>query len=127
DEAIGFNLGMLVAVTDNLDWGITYHSQRDFTLNGNTRVSGLAGPVGFLNGSYDASLDITLPESVDTSLTYKLNQWTFSAGVTWTRWSRLDDITVHNQGVPAVPPSPALQQLRSGIKTPREELNWEDT
>lgn len=28
DDAYGYNLGVLVAITDNLDWGVTYHSRQ---------------------------------------------------------------------------------------------------
>lgn len=127
DESIGFNLGVLVAITDNLDWGITYHSKLDFELSGETEVSGMAGPgpIGSLNGTYDGRLSITMPESVDTSLTYRMDQWTFFAGVTWTRWSRLEGITIHNDGVPQLPG--LLGGISDAIATSKSALNWEDT
>src|SRR5699024_1849318 len=90
DEAFGFNLGLLVALNDNLDWGITYHSKLKFKLDGHIDISN-SPPASMVlaNGRYNANLTIIMPESVDTSLTYHLNQWTLSAGATWTRWSRL--------------------------------------
>src|SRR5699024_5873732 len=97
DMALGYNVGVLVALTDNLDWGITYHSKLDFNLSGNVEVANRPPvPPTVLpipaNGSYGANLGITMPESVDTSLTYRLNQWTLSAGATWTRWSQLQSL-----------------------------------
>lgn len=130
DEAIGFNLGLLVAITDNLDWGITYHSRMDFKLTGDTEVAGIvtrSPRVNRLNGTYDASLDLMMPESVNTSLTYEAGDWTLFAGATWTRWSRLKGITVHTDGLPGVPPVPKLQLLRKSIATAHEELEWEDS
>jgi long-chain fatty acid transport protein len=43
-------------------------------------------------------LKIKTPESVDFSVTHELDdQWTLYAGSTWTRWSRLKDITVRTK------------------------------
>lgn len=76
-------------------------------------------PLPGLDGHYDASLAITMPESVDTSFTYRLEQWTLYAGTTWTRWSRLESINVHNEGL--------LPPYQGQFGTVSEELNWEDT
>jgi len=114
DVGYGFNAGVLVDVTNQLAWGLTYHSKVDYTLEGRTRVSGFPGATG-LNGNYDASLDFTTPESVDTSFTYQLNGfWTLYAGATWTRWSQLQQITVENSGAPAL------------FGTINENIKWKD-
>ena len=61
------------------------------------------------------------PESVDFSVTHDLNaDWTLYAGSTWTRWSRLKDITVNNKGVPALlgarrAPSAPSPRNRTGV------------
>ncbi|MEH6492710.1 OmpP1/FadL family transporter [Halopseudomonas sp.] len=123
DVGYGFNAGVLVDVTDALAWGLTYHSKVDYKLEGRTRVTNapvipIPG-VPSLNGNYDASLDFTSPESVDTSVTYQLNDlWTLYAGATWTRWSQLQEITVENSGVPAL--------YASQLGTVTEELKWKD-
>ncbi|HFF2263889.1 TPA: OmpP1/FadL family transporter [Pseudomonas aeruginosa] len=91
DIAYGFNLGVLWDVTDQLALGLTYHSKVEYELEGHTKVAN--SPAGMLDGRFDTSLDITTPESIDASLTYRLNErWTTYAGITWTRWSRLDKI-----------------------------------
>ena len=127
DIAYGFNLGALVAITDTLDWGLTYHSKVDYTLEGDTTVSGGTGALGpipgmtpGLNGEYDAKLDITMPESVDTSFSYQAtDELALYAGATWTRWSRLEGIEVENSGV--------FPLYSAQFDTVSEELNWEDT
>lgn len=133
DVAYGYNLGVLVAVSDRLDWGLTYHSKVDYSLEGNTTVRGGNGTLGpiapnpaiptglpGLNGKYDAELDITMPESVDTSFSYQAtDEVTLYAGATWTRWSRLEGIDVENSGINAA--------YASDFGTVSEELNWEDT
>ncbi|MFJ4158084.1 OmpP1/FadL family transporter [Pseudomonas sp. NPDC089752] len=119
DTAVGYNIGILVQATDSTRVGLTYHSMVDYKLEGKTRVSTpLIGPY---NGSkFDASLKIKTPESVDLSVTHELDdQWTLYAGSTWTRWSRLEAITVEND-VPAPLAGSAFQTIS-------EEQNWHDT
>jgi len=123
DTAIGFNAGVLVDVTERLAWGLTYHSKVDYTLEGRTKVSGLDVPLlAAANGEYDATLDFTTPESVDTSVTFELDErWTLYAGATFTRWSRLQEIVVENEGTPTLP------LLGNRFATVSEELKWHDT
>ena len=46
-----------------------------------------------LNDDGDASLDITLPETIDFSVTHQLDdRWTLMAGATYIRWSRFDQL-----------------------------------
>jgi long-chain fatty acid transport protein len=122
DTALGYNVGILVQATDSTRVGLTYHSKVKYKLEGDTKVNyNLLGAVGQNpNQKYDASLDITTPESVDFSVTHQLDdRWTLYAGSTWTRWSRLKEITVENKGVPAL--------LNGQFGTITEEQNWHDT
>jgi len=122
DSAFGFNAGIMVDLTDDTTWGLTYHSKVTYKLKGDTKVKGGNGPIlGLANGKYDADLSITLPESVDTSITHRLNdQWTLHAGATWTRWSRLDTLEVKNSGI-------QNPQIAGQLGTVSEELDWHDT
>jgi len=120
DTALGYNIGVMVDLAEDTTWGLTYHSKVDYHLDGHTKVKNAPGALG-LNGSYDAKLDITLPESVDTSFTHKFDdKWTGYIGAVWTRWSRLEKIEVNNSGVP-----PLGQAL--GFNTIGEDLKWDDT
>ncbi|AOE61711.1 outer membrane protein transport protein [Pseudomonas corrugata] len=124
DIGYGYNIGLLVQATDTTRVGLTYHSKVKYKLDGHTEVTPGAGtPAGFLSsGRYDASLDITTPETVDFSVTQQINDaWTVYAGSTWTRWSRLKDITVNND----VTGGGALNPTLFGTIT--EEQNWHDT
>jgi len=122
DTAIGFNAGVMVQATDSTRLGLTYHSKVSYKLDGKTKIEGSGfGP--FNGQKYDASLDLDTPESVDFSVTHQLDEnWTLYAGSTWTRWSRLKDITVNNSGVP-----PQLGGANGAIGTIVEEQNWHDT
>ncbi|RON06314.1 OmpP1/FadL family transporter [Pseudomonas brassicacearum] len=127
DTALGYNFGVLVQATDTTRVGLTYHSKVKYKLEGHTDITaGANAPSAFLQSNrYDASLKIETPESVDFSVTQQLTDaWTVYAGSTWTRWSRLKDITVNNEGVTAAQGgvlSPAL------FGTITEEQNWHNT
>ncbi|MDY0248899.1 MAG: TonB-dependent receptor [Pseudomonas sp.] len=114
DTALGYNVGLMVDLSEKTTWGITYHSKVDYTLKGRTKVYNAPFPI---NGEYKTTLDFTTPESVDTSITHKLDdQWTLHGGLTWTRWSRLQSIEAKNQGVPD-----------ARFSSLKEELNWHNT
>ena len=128
DTAIGFNAGLLVQATDTTRVGLTYHSKVKYKLEGHTEVTkGTNVPSGVLNnGRYDASLKIDTPESWDLSVTQDMSDaWKLYAGATWTRWSRLKDITVNNEGVSAATGSGVLAPQIVG--TIKEDQNWHDT
>ncbi|EPL14933.1 OmpP1/FadL family transporter [Pseudomonas sp. CF161] len=127
DIGYGYNIGVLVQATDTTRVGLTYHSKVDYKLEGHTTVSPGAGtPTPVMKGArYDASLKIQTPESLDLSVTQELNDaWTLYAGTTWTRWSRLKDITVNNEGVTVAAGGGAAPGAFTTIK---EDQNWHDT
>lgn len=119
DTALGYNIGVLFEVTRQTRFGLTYHSKVDYRLKGDTTVSG-PGFIATSAGTYDASLDLITPESVDFSVTHELNaDWTLYAGSTWTRWSRLEEIRANNKGVDGL--------LAGRISSISEPQNWHDT
>lgn len=125
DTALGFNIGVLVQATDTTRVGLTYHSKVSYKLDGHTEVSAPAATSPLLaTGRYDASLKIDTPESYDLSVTQDLTDaWKLYGGATWTRWSRLKDITVNNKGVTAAGGGAAPLI----VGTISEEQNWHDT
>ncbi|NVZ50962.1 outer membrane protein transport protein [Pseudomonas sp. B6002] len=127
DTALGFNAGILVQATDTTRVGLTYHSKVKYKLEGHTEVTPAANvPAGYLKpGRYDASLKVDTPESWDASVTQDMNDaWKLYAGATWTRWSRLKDITVNNEGVTAAGGGALAPSIVSKIQEPQ---NWHDT
>jgi opacity protein-like surface antigen len=114
-KAFGF-----VTHDDLSAYGLTDHSKVDYRLKGDTTVSGPGFVFGSSAGSYDASLELTTPESVDLSVTHELNaDWTLYAGSTWTRWSRLEEIRADNKGVGGL--------LGGALTSISEPQNWHDT
>ncbi|MGY2170653.1 OmpP1/FadL family transporter [Pseudomonas gingeri] len=127
DVGYGYNIGVLVQATDTTRVGLTYHSKVNYKLEGHTTVTPGAGtPSPVLKPNrYDASLKIETPESYDLSVTQDLSDaWKLYAGTTWTRWSRLKDITVNNEGVTVAAGGAAAPTSFTSIK---EEQNWHDT
>ena len=121
DTALGYNLGLMVDLSEQTTWGITYHSKVDYTLKGHTKIRNIPNlPIPELqgaNGKHKATLAFTTPESVDTSISHKLDdQWTLHGGLTWTRWSRLESIKAKNKGVQA-----------TRFRTIEEDLKWHNT
>ena len=127
DTALGFNVGVLVQATDTTRLGLTYHSKVSYKLEGHTNVTaGANTPTALMKSNrYDAKLSIDTPESWDLSVTQDLSDaWKVYAGSTWTRWSRLKDITINNDGVSPGASGAVGSQLFGTIK---EEQNWHDT
>ncbi|MGF6092350.1 outer membrane protein transport protein [Pseudomonas sp. 18173] len=120
DTALGYNVGVLFDLSDATRWGINYHSKVDYELKGHTEVSGSPSVVP-LDGKYDNKIDITMPESVDTSITHHFNsRWTGYLGTTWKRWSRIKKVEAVNSAL-----SPLGQA--AGLGSVTEEMNWHDT
>ncbi|VVP86696.1 Putative outer membrane protein [Pseudomonas fluorescens] len=121
DSALGFNAGVLVQATDQTRLGLTYHSKVSYHLDAKTKVTdGIFSVLGVSGRSYDASLDVDTPESVDVSVTHQFNNdWTLYVGSTWTRWSRFKELTIENSGLPPL--------LSGQLGTISEEQNWHDT
>jgi long-chain fatty acid transport protein len=116
DTAVGYNIGALYEFTPSTRAGIAYHSKVKYRLKGDTKMT----IAGLVDNKYDGSLRLETPESVDFSVTHELNdKWTIYAGSTWTRWSRLQEIRVENEGVPA--------PLSGMLSTIVEPQNWHDT
>lgn len=77
DTALGYNLGLMVDLSEQTTWGITYHSKVDYTLKGHTKIRNIPNlPIPEFqgaNGKHKATLAFTTPESVDTSISHKLD------------------------------------------------------
>nr|WP_314876218.1 outer membrane protein transport protein [uncultured Pseudomonas sp.] len=125
DVAVGYNIGVMVQATDRTRLGLTYHSMVDYKLEGKTKVGYSVPRLGInIEDKFDATLKIKTPESVDFSVTHELDdQWTLFAGSTWTRWSRLEAITVNNE----LPAGLAANPIGGAFGTISEEQHWHDT
>ncbi|MDW5376259.1 outer membrane protein transport protein [Halomonas sp. HP20-15] len=100
DEAFGFTFGMMYKPVESTTLGVTYRSDVDYELEGDAEINNVypgAGPGTLPNASYDAGLDITLPETIDFSVTHDLNdRWTVMAGAALVKWSSFDRLVIEN-------------------------------
>lgn len=116
DTAVNFNAGVLWSLDEATRLGLTYHSQTDYTLSGTTTVTNLPTVIPGGNGSYPGSLEISMPDSFDLSLTHKMSQdTTVHATAMLTRWGVIKELVIHNSGAPAA------------LATVIEELEWHDS
>jgi long-chain fatty acid transport protein len=92
-------MGILLEPSDSTRLGIAYRSKVNLTIEGDAKVSGLPAPLNVQNGTNNAKLDLSLPDSLSLSGLHQLNpRWTIMADVTWTKWSNLNELDVKIQG-----------------------------
>jgi long-chain fatty acid transport protein len=90
DSSWGYNLGALWQLPGEARAGLAFRSKISYRLEGNARFS--AGG-GALDSGVRAGL--TVPESLAANVFIPLGRkWDCSADATWTRWSRLQQLTV---------------------------------
>jgi long-chain fatty acid transport protein len=119
DWGYGYNLGAMFQATAATRIGLSYRSKVDYSLQGDAKNSAIK--VGNFEavkaGKYDASLDISTPESVELSVTHQFDsQWTGYAGAVWTRWSTFQEVVIESPSNPV-----------GSFSEVTEEQNWHDT
>lgn len=117
DSAWGWNLGVLVDLTKNTQFGASYRSEIKYKVSGNASFDNptptvppeLAPVVGALTAAINSTQlynsgvtsDITLPAIVNASIFSRINdRWDVMADVQWTGWSSIQELKfVRNDGV----------------------------
>jgi long-chain fatty acid transport protein len=105
DWGFGFNLGLLWEPTPVTRLGITYRSKISLDMKGNSSFTNpsnlssrqaveiLRGATGMFKNS-GVNTNIDLPETIAISFYHELNsKLAILAGVNWTKWSRLENLT----------------------------------
>jgi len=88
-----FNLGTDMRVGGAYRSQLKYHIEGDVTFNRPPGVPAGAAPDGGI------FTDITVPESASLSVFQKFNEkWDFMGDITWTRWSRLENLNIYRTG-----------------------------
>lgn len=103
DWALGWNLGILFEVQPQTRLGLSYRSEVDLDLEGESRVevpalvTTLTG--GLLRGEIQSTrAPLTLPASLWLGLHQDLNtQWSLMLGAQWIDWSAFEEIRVRYQ------------------------------
>jgi long-chain fatty acid transport protein len=95
-NAWGWNAGVLFHLGEDMRIGVSYRSALDYTLEGTTSVTTLAGaPVAPVSGP--TKIDITFPDSASLSAVQKFGpQWELLGDITWTHWSEIGTVQAIN-------------------------------
>ena len=136
-NAFGYNVGFLFSPITDMNIGLTYHSEVEYDLRGNTQVSNT--PITNTPYTFSAkgrgNLIITTPDSLELAATYKIVPTVeLKAGITRTRWSSISVLapksTFTASGVTTSVPLPAVYKnviagtLNAGSSS--EVVNFED-
>jgi long-chain fatty acid transport protein len=90
DTGWGWNAGAMLNLPDGRTRiGVAYRSRISYELTGRATFTGGGGAF-----DSDARAALTVPESLSAGAYTSIGRWDFMAGATWTRWSRVDRITV---------------------------------
>lgn len=93
DGAWGWNLGAMFQATEGTRIGVAYRSAIKYHVTGPATFDNAPALLGNLNTS--VSLDIKMPDSASVALQQKLgSNWLLLADVTWTGWSKIQNLTV---------------------------------
>jgi long-chain fatty acid transport protein len=150
DWDIGYNLSMMWDINTDITLGITYRSQMDFELEGDSKFSQKEGVTGLAQapaglpvpaGSYiiapvdgttgsvpdqSSKVPLTTPQSLTVSYAHQLtNKFQLLAGMTWTQWSVFEDFDIIS-----TEPEPGVMDTLSGLGggyIGHIEENWNDT
>lgn len=115
DIGYGYNFGIHAKLDEATSVGVVYRSKVKYKIDdGTLETTGTGIGPGTGAGTYSASTSLTTPESVEFSASHKLNDKnTLHAGATWTRWSRLKELSIKTN--------------HPIVGTTVETFNWKDS
>lgn len=122
---LGYNLGLFLQITENIDFGATYRSKVDITADGDAKFSVPADAAllgfGALFPNTGGEADITLPAQATFGLAWTASdRLTLEVGARWEEWSEFDQLRIDLDQ--ALLPG-TVGETRTSV-TPRD---WDDT
>lgn len=132
----GYNLGLNYAITDTIDFGLTYRSQMKLKLNGEanrdshnvkvpTGYPGISIPIADHTSS-PGEAEITLPSSITAGLNWQVTpKWSVGGVVTWTEWSTFDALNIYFDRPTVQSSSNPYGKVESGTESLAAK-NWND-
>ncbi len=97
-EGVGFNVGLLVQITDSLSFGASYRSEIKVDIDGKAKfdIPSAAEPfVGSLFPDTDGDTSITLPQQITAGLAWRITPtWIVEAGLRWEDWQSFEELTI---------------------------------
>ena len=142
DWQIGYNLSMMWDINSDITLGVTYRSEMDFKLEGDSKfekkenvpvfsaANSAVAVIPYI-GNQASEVPITTPQSLTVSYAHQLtNELQLVAGVTWTQWSVFKDFDVIS-----TESAPGMIEELSDLKVDGQytgyighiEENWNDT
>jgi len=121
----GYNLGVLYKPLERHQFGASYRSQINTTIEGKTTLTGLADESAAVFGgtAYEtnAKSSLNFPQSLLLGYAYKpTNKWTFEMDYEWVGWSSIDETKIdYSETNPS-----RLGILNTDNPTPR---SWQDS
>jgi long-chain fatty acid transport protein len=87
DGAWGWNVGAMINAGKDTRIGLTYRSTMNYDLAGGLTISG--------SGNTTAIASLSMPDSASLAISHQLNdKWQLLGDVTWTRWSRIQNVAL---------------------------------
>ena len=131
DWGVGYSLGLLCKLAAETRVGVSYRSKVDHTLEGKIKFEVPATARTILDQSgmstlfvdSDVKANLTTPETVSLGLYQGLGEaFAVTADVTWTRWSRFNELRAETADAVLLDPTTGLPTNESVT-----EENWNDT
>ena len=105
DDTWGYNLGILLKLSDRWRFGVSYRSKFNLEFDGHAHYH-LPPVLEALYPDTDISPRIELPPTVAADISVRVGEkWTFVTGVLWTGWSVYDKLAPKFRDSLLVPPS----------------------
>lgn len=112
DWGYGYNIGVLYELNEGTRFGLHYRSSIDLKLEGSAEVG--LGFGAFPGGTFDGSLEVELPDTIELSAYHELNdKWAIHGDILWTNWSKFQSL------------DPKVHPLIDGALS--KEQNWDDS
>ena len=96
--SIGFNFGVMIALTPETDIGIAYRSEVDMKMEGDASFAvPSSSSFVFANNLFiDSGIEaeVALPASLSFSASHKVDKMTYLADLTWTGWSSFEELRI---------------------------------
>lgn len=115
-DGIGYNLGILVNMTDSISLGVSYRSEIDVDIDGDVKFDLPDPSLTTIFPNTGGKTDITLPQQVFAGVSFQVSdQLTAEVGLRWEGWSSYKELKIE------------LDKPVGGKTSVTEEKDWHDT
>ena len=104
---VGYNLGALWKVSEQVSLGASFRSSTTITLDGHTTYrndAAIGGIPAFSEQRVDAQADVHFPWNAVAGISYRPTpKWNLEFDADYTDWSSMDTVTIHQGSGPLLP------------------------